>query len=121
MARDRDDFNNVVLSGRLTREPEMRATPDGHSVTDFYLACNRYLNEKLEDGKFKQLTTFIKCTAWNKRADQLSEVLHKGDEVLVQGQLVDDNFEVDGEKTSGRLKLDNLSIVKILRRAESRQ
>jgi single stranded DNA-binding protein len=119
--RDRDDFNDVTMSGRLTRKPdEIRKTPDGASVLDFYIACNRYLSEQDEDGKFKQLTTFMKVTAWNKRAEALHRILKQGDEVLLKGQIVDDNFERDGVKTSGRLKLDNLSLVKILRRANQK-
>ena len=119
--RDHDDFNDITLTGRLTRMPDdLRTTPDGASVLDFYIACNRYLSKQDEDGKFEQLTTFVKVTAWNKRAEKLQRVLHKGDEVLVKGQLVDDNFVHDGVRTSGRLKVDNLSIVKILRRANQK-
>jgi single stranded DNA-binding protein len=118
MARDRDDFNSSTISGRLTRNPDIRTIPDGGTVMDFYVACNRYLPPKAEGEKMEQLTSFVKVTVWNKRAEKLSKLLHCGDEVLVQGQLVDDNFMHDGERTSGRIKIDNVVVVKILNRVD---
>jgi len=119
--RSRDDVNDVTISGRLTRNPDFRTPPKGGAVLDFYLACNRYRRLSTVEGEkpeYEQLTTFIKCTAWNRNAEYLHELLHTGDEVLVIGQLVDDNFMHDGQQTSGRLKVDNLSVVKVLKKAE---
>jgi single-strand DNA-binding protein len=119
MSHSRDDLNEVFVSGRLTRNPDFRSVPGGGNVLDFYIACNRYLRKGEElDTRFEQLTTFIKCTAWGKRAEKLKELLHTGDEILVKGQLVDDNFSHDGQQTSGRLKLDNLTMVKILKTSD---
>ena len=111
--RGYNDLNEVLISGRLTKDPEFREIPNGFAVLDFYLACNRYLRREGEEPE--QLTTFVKVSVWNKRAEHYSEVLQRGDEVLVRGQLVDDNFNHEGKMTSGRLKLDNITFIKIIR------
>lgn len=99
-----DDVNVVAISGRLTRNPEVRETPSGATVMDFAIACNRYVNGE-------QRTTYIKTTLWNKAAEWFGQRLQTGDQVMVQGKLVDDNFQQqDGTKTSGRLKIDNAHV-----------
>lgn len=102
------DMNQVWLSGRLTRVPELRRTPEGTAVCDFSIASNRYSKRvDATTGKNQQLTTFTKVTVWNKAAEVLATKLTTGDTVQVLGYLVDDNFEQkDGSgKTSGRLKV----------------
>lgn len=104
------DVNEVFLTGRLTRNPELRKTPSGVSVCDLSLASNRY-SGKDADGKARQFTTFTKVTLWDDKAEYFSERLHTGDLVMVRGRLVDDNFEKDmgnGQtlKTGGRLKIE---------------
>lgn len=104
------DVNYVVLSGRVTREPTLRTTPSGVSVCDVGMASNRYASDN------RQFTTFARITLWKKQAEWAGEKLGVGDEILVQGQLVDDNFEKDGNMTTGRLKIDNAR-VKLLAKA----
>lgn len=107
-----DDVNTTTVSGRLTRNPEVRVTPSGSSVMDFSIACNRY-----KEGK--QTTEYFKTTLWNKAADWFSTRLNRGDHVLITGRLVDDNFpQSDGTQTSGRLKIENPHI-NILNKAEA--
>lgn len=108
------DINQVWLSGRLTKNPELRHTPSGVAVCDLTVASNRYGKADAE-GKRQQYTTFARCTVWNRQAEVLSEMLHTGDAVSVVGQLFDDNFEQERDdgstfKTSGRLKIDNASV-----------
>lgn len=98
------DVNHVIFSGRLTRNPELRKTPSGVSVTDLAVASNRFARDK------RQFTTYLRCTLWDKQAEWACEHLGTGDTVFIQGQLVDDNFEKDGNQTSGRLKLDNARV-----------
>jgi single-strand DNA-binding protein len=106
------DMNQVWLSGRLTRAPELRKTPSGVAVCDFSIASNRYSKRPDATGKPQQLTTFTKVTVWNKAAEVLSGKLNTGDTVQVLGYLVDDNFEQkDGSgKTSGRLKIKAVQV-----------
>ena len=96
------DVNTVIYSGRLAKNPELRRTASGVSVTDLVVASNRYSKDR------RQFTTFARCTLWDKQAEWAAESLGVGDTVFVEGQLVDDNFESETGKTSGRLKIDNL-------------
>ena len=105
------DVNVVIISGRLTRDPQTRTTPSGVTVCDLGIASNRYSSNK------EQFTTFVRVTLWKKQAEWAGEFLHVGDTIQVQGQLFDDNFEKDGQKTSGRLKIDNAR-VNLLRRKQ---
>ena len=99
-----DDVNMVAVSGRLTRNPEVRTTPSGATVMDFAIACNRYINGE-------QKTTYFKTTLWNKAADWFGQRIGTGDQVMIQGKLVSDDFkQSDGTHTSGRLKIDNAHI-----------
>lgn len=116
----RSNVNEVILTGRLTQNPESRTTPSGIHVCDFTIAINRYSSGN------KQYTTYPRCTAWNKTAEFLSSEngVKVGDLVLVRGRLADDNFEVTkGDPTTmtrGRLKVDQCS-VDILSRAQSKE
>lgn len=105
------DVNVVILSGRVTREPNLRTTPSGVSVCDIGIASNRFKADK------SQLTTFARITLWNKQAEWAGTALSVGDEILVNGQLVDDNFVKDGQKTAGRLKIDNARVKLIRKKA----
>lgn len=98
------DVNVICLSGRLTRNPELRRTPSGVAVCDLGIASNRYSKDK------RQFTTYTRITVWDKQAEWAGENLQTGDAIFVQGQLVDDNFEKDGVQTSGRLKIDNARV-----------
>jgi single-strand DNA-binding protein len=108
------DINQVWLSGRLTKNPELRHTPSGVAVCDMIIASNRY-GKLNTDGERQQYTAFVRVTVWNKQAEVLAEMLHTGDHIGVVGQLFDDNFEQEREdgtklKTSGRLKVDNANV-----------
>jgi single-strand DNA-binding protein len=99
------DHNEACISGRLTRNPELRKTPSGVSIVDLSIAANRYTSPDT-NGDQKKFTSFIKATAWDKQAEYLNKHVKMGDEVIVWGILEDDNFEQDdGKKTSGRLKV----------------
>lgn len=111
------DVNRVFIEGRLVKLPELRKTPQGVAVCDVIIASNQ--EHKKEDGTFDKKTVYVKVTQWNNAATWASEKLSTGDLILVEGRLVDDNFEKsdDGLKTSGRMKIDNANI-KLLRKAE---
>ncbi len=104
------DINEVTLTGRLTRKPELRKTPSGVSVCDLSVASNRYIG-KDDSGRPRQFTTFTKVTLWERKAEYWAQQLNTGDLLFVRGRLVDDNFEKDlgnGQtmKTGGRLKVE---------------
>ena len=70
-------MNSVNIIGRLTRDPELRKTSNGKSVTNFCIAVNR-ANEGAD---------FIDCVAWSETADLAVKYLHKGSQIGVTGRL----------------------------------
>lgn len=78
-------LNKVMLIGNLTRDPEMRYTPQGTAVCTFGLATNR--EWKTESGEKKEDAEFHNLVAWNKLAEICSQLLKKGRKVYVEGRL----------------------------------
>ena len=93
-------FNSVVLLGNLTRDPELRYTPQGVAVGDFALAVNRKYSKK--DGQKVDEVAFVDITCWNRLAEIAAEFLRKGRPVLVSGHLTQDRWEDEatGQKRS---------------------
>ena len=76
-------INNVVLVGRLTRDPELKTTNSGTSVCSFTVAVDN--RQKNSDGT--KSTSFIPCTAFQQAADNMSKFLKKGSLVGIVGRL----------------------------------
>ena len=76
-------INRVVLVGRMTRDPELRRTPQGDAVTSFTLAVNR--NFTSSDGQ--QQADFINCVVWKKPAENVERYCSKGSLVGVEGRI----------------------------------
>lgn len=82
-------INRVVLIGRLTRDPELRRTPQGDAVTSFTLAVNRSFTNA--DGQ--QQADFINCVVWKKTAENVERYCSKGSLVGVEGRLQSRTYE----------------------------
>ncbi len=91
-------FNQVVLMGNLTRDPELRATPNGQQVCSFSLALNR--SYKGADGNWQEATDFIDIVAWGPLGERVAQYLSKGRPCLVNGRLQSRSWETDGQKRS---------------------
>lgn len=89
-------FNQVVLMGNLTRDPELRTTPNGQSVCGFSLALNR--SYKTADGEWQEVTDFIDIVAWGSLGERVAQYLTKGRPALVSGRLQSRSWEQDGQK-----------------------
>ena len=87
--------NKVMLSGNLTRDPELKSTPSGQDVCAFGIAVN---NRKKEGEQWVDDPAFYDCEVWGKRAESLSRFLAKGRKVVVIGRLKQDRWERDGQK-----------------------
>jgi single-strand DNA-binding protein len=87
-------FNSVVLLGNLTRDPELRYTPQGVAVCDLALAVNRKFTRKT--GEKVDEVAFVDITCWNRLAEIAAEFLKKGRPVLVAGHLAQDRWEEEG-------------------------
>lgn len=91
--------NKVLLTGRLTRDCELRYTPSGAAVTNFSIAHNRRYKD--QSGEWRDETTFVNVVAWQRLAERCSEYLHKGSAVLVEGRLQSRSWETeDGQRRS---------------------
>jgi single-strand DNA-binding protein len=96
------NLNKVMLIGNLTRDPELRHTPKGTSVTELGLAINRVW---YDDNKQKQEdTTFVDVTFWGRQAEAIQQYLTKGRPIFVEGRLQLDSWD-DKETGKKRSKL----------------
>jgi single-strand DNA-binding protein len=91
-------FNLVVLMGNLTRDPELRTTPNGTSVCSFSLALNR--SYKGADGQWQEATDYVDVVAWGPLGERVNQYLSKGRPCLVNGRLQSRSWEQDGNKRS---------------------
>lgn len=91
-------FNQVILMGNLTRDPEVRQTPNGQSVCSFSLALNRSF--KGSDGNWQEATDYIDVVAWGPLGERVAQYLSKGRPCLVNGRLQSRSWEQDGQKRS---------------------
>ena len=91
-------FNQVILMGNLTRDPELRTTPNGQSVCSFSLALNR--SYKGADGNWQEATDFVDVVAWGPLGERVNQYVTKGRPVLVSGRLQSRSWEQEGQKRS---------------------
>jgi single-strand DNA-binding protein len=91
-------FNQVILMGNLTRDPELRQTPNGQNVVSFSLALNR--SYKDSSGEWQEATDYIDCVAWAALAERVAQYLSKGRRCMVVGRLQSRSWEQDGQKRS---------------------
>ena len=92
-------INRVIISGNLTRDPELRSTASGMPVLGFGVAVNdRRKNQ--QTGEWEDYPNFIDCTMFGTRAQSLSQYLSKGAKVSIEGKLRWSQWERDGQKRS---------------------
>lgn len=84
--------------GNLTRDPELRQTPNGQNVTSFSLALNR--SYKDSSGEWQEATDYIDIVCWGPLAERVAQYLSKGRRCLVQGRLQSRSWEQEGQKRS---------------------
>lgn len=84
-------INQVILLGRLTRDPEQRTTASGKNVVSFSIAVDRQSQDDQAD--------FFNITAWDKLGDLVMQYLSKGRRVLIQGRLRQDSWD---DKDTGK-------------------
>lgn len=90
-------INQVILMGRLTRDPEQRTTTTGKTIASFSIAVDRGGQEDAAD--------FFDVTAWEKLGDLVMQYLAKGRRVLVQGRLRQDSWD-DKETGKRRTRIE---------------
>jgi single-strand DNA-binding protein len=96
-------FNKVILMGNLTRDPEVRTTPSGQSVTSFSLAISR--SWRGADGEQHDSVSYIDCVAWGKTGEIIAQYVQKGRPLLVGGRLEQRSWD-DKESGQKRSKVE---------------
>lgn len=89
-------FSKVILMGNLTRDPEVRTTQSGTSVTSFSIAVNRSYHNNA-NGQDVEEVSYFDCSAWGKQGETIAKWLHRGSGILVSGRLAQRSWE--DEKT----------------------
>jgi single-strand DNA-binding protein len=90
-------FSKAIITGNLTRDPELRTTPSGTSVCSFSVAVNRTYRDA--SGEQKENVSFLDCSAWGKLGEMISQYAKKGSSVLVSGRLDQRSWD---DKTTGQ-------------------
>ena len=95
-------FNRVVLVGNLTRDVELRRTPQGTAVTDVGLAVNERVKRNDE---WVDEANFFDITLWGRTAEVASEYLSKGSSVLIEGRLKYETWQQDDGAKRSKVKV----------------
>jgi len=98
-------FNQVILLGNLTRDPQLKYLPSQTAVAEFGIACNRKF--KSASGEDREEVTFVDCAAFAKQAELIQQYFTKGKPIFIQGRLKFDSWE---DKQGGG-KRSKLSVV----------
>lgn len=112
-------LNKVQLIGNLTRDPELRYTPQGTAVCSFGLATNRQW--QTEAGERREETEFHRIVAWNKLAELCSQLLTKGRKIYVEGRLQTRTWTAqDGnQRTTTEIVIDDMILLDSRRMVEA--
>ena len=84
-------FSKAIITGNLTRDPELRSTGSGTNVCSFSVAVNRVYRDT--NGENKEDVSYIDCSAWGKLGEMISQYAKKGSGVLVSGRLNQRSWE----------------------------
>jgi len=93
------NLNQVILCGRLGKDPEMRYTPNGAAVSNFSIAVTSYIKKKEGEG-YDDQTTWIDITSWGKTAERVAEYAKAGTEVIISGRI--DTRSWDDKETGAK-------------------
>lgn len=107
-------FNLVVLTGRLTADPELKTTQNGVPVTSFSIAVNR--RHKADE---EQITDFINIVAWRQRAEFITKYFKKGDLIGIEGTIQTRRYQdtMGNNRTAFEVVVNNAQFVESKRNA----
>lgn len=105
-------LNKVMLIGNLTRDPNLRYTPNGTAVCSFGLATNRSWTPA-DGGEKQEKVEYHNIVAWSKLADICGQLLHKGDKVYVEGRLQTRDWKGDdgADRKTTEIVIDNMMLL----------
>lgn len=93
------NYNRIIMTGHLTKDPNLRTLAGGSTVCDFGLANNRKWTDS--GGNKKEEVCFVDCSAWGKTGENIRNYFVKGNPILIEGRLTYESWETeDGTKRS---------------------
>lgn len=90
------NLNKVIIVGRITQQPELKALPTGIKVCSFSVATNEYFKNK--DGVKQEKTEFHNIVCFGATAENIAKFMDKGNEIMIEGKLQTRNWEIEGVK-----------------------
>ena len=105
-------FNQVILLGNLTRDPQLKYLPSQTAVTEFGIACNR--KYRTQSGEDREEVTFVDCTAFAKQGELINQYFTKGKPIFIQGRLKYDSWEDKqggGKRSKLTVVVDNFQFI----------
>ena len=85
-------MNIAILTGRLTKDPELRSTTSGKSVCSFTIAVDR----RFKNASGEREADFLPCVAWGQTGEFIAKYFHKGNKINVEGNIQTRSWEADG-------------------------
>ena len=112
-------FNKVVLLGNLTRDPELKKSPNGVSVAKLRLAVNETYKDR-QTGQPKEVACFVDVAVWDKQAESCGQYLTRGSQILVEGRLIYEEWKNAQGESRNRLSVraDRVQFINTVRRPE---
>ena len=101
-------MNKIILIGNLTRDPEMRTTPNGYNVCDFTIAVNkrRYGQQQQQQAGQQSDADFFRISVWGKNGENCARYLSKGRKVFVSGALSARTYQANDGTTRVSLEVN---------------
>lgn len=87
-------LNRVILVGRLTKDPDLRYTPNGHAITNVTLALNR----RYKHNTGESITDFVPCIIWNRAAENTAQYCCKGALIGITGRIQTRSYDNQDQK-----------------------
>ena len=97
-------MNSTTLTGNVTRDPELRFTPNGQATASFGLAVNRRWQNR-QTQEWEETTSFFDVVCWRELAQNAAESLSRGARVIVSGRLEQRSWETDGGERRSRVEI----------------
>ena len=104
------DLNRIMIIGRLTKDPELRATQAGTAVCSFSIANNKTWGK---GGEKKEEVSFFNCTAWAKTGEVIAEYVKKGQRIAIDGRLQQRSWEdtAGAKRCAVEIVVDNFQFI----------
>lgn len=112
-------INTVALTGRMTKDPDLKYTQSGKAVATFTLAVDR----NFKDNNGNKITDFPRCVIWGKNAENLANYTHKGSLVGVTGMIATRMFEdKNGQKRFAcEINVEHFTLLEKKQQGQSQQ